>query len=224
MQRKDPFITGEFYHIFNRGVDKRIIFKSEADFKRFVMLLYVSNSNEESFRLDNLINQQHKTLQEILTLDKGEILVSIGAWCAMQNHFHLLVRQEVNGGITKFMKKLGTAYAMYFNIKYQRQGALFGGPFKSKLIDANDIYLKHLFAYINLNPLNVKFPDWEKKIKNSSSGMKSFLGKYQYSSYLDLLGEQRIQSRVLSIKDFPSYFEDTNSFREFINNYLLVKS
>ncbi len=187
MLRKDPFITGEYYHLYNRGIDKRVIFKLKNDYERFLMLLYVSNSNsEKSFRLDNLINHSHKNFYEIMILDRGQSLVSIGAWCLMTNHFHILVRQEVDGGITKFMKKLGTGYSMFFNIKYQRQGALFGGPFKSKLIGNDDNYMRQLFAYIHLNPLDVKFSGWENKIKDSfSDEMKIFLESYPYSSYLD---------------------------------------
>lgn len=124
MLRQDPFVTGEIYHIYNRGIDKRDIFKRENDFKRFIMLLYVANSAKKVFRLDSLLNDSHKSFDEILLIDKGEVLVSIGAWCLMTNHFHLIVKQEVDGGITKFMRKLGTGYSMYFNIKYQRQGAL----------------------------------------------------------------------------------------------------
>ncbi len=222
MQRKDPFVTGEFYHIYNRGIDKRVIFKSELDYKRFVMLLYVSNSDTESFRLDNLINQQHKNFDEILTLDREQVLVSIGSWCIMPNHFHILLRQEVDGGITKFMRKLGVGYSMFFNIKYERQGALFGGPFKSKLIDGDDAYLKHLFAYINLNPLDIKFSDWEMKIKNSSAGMQNFLEEYRHSSYLDLIGTDRVEKSILCLKDFPEYFKETDSFKEFIKGYLIT--
>ena len=142
-------MTGEYYHIYNRGIDKRVIFKSGKDYKRFMMLLYLANS-DDSFRFDVILNNQHKIFSEILVIDRGQLLVSIGVWCLMTNHFHLLIRQEVDGGITKFMRKLGVGYSMYFNIKYQRQGALFGGLFKSKLIDNKDLYLKHLFAYINL--------------------------------------------------------------------------
>ena len=118
MLRKDPFITGEYYHIYNRGIDKRVIFKSENDYKRFIMLLYICNSKDNLFRLDNLINQQQKEFNEIMILDRGELIVSIGAWCLMNNHFHLLIKQEIDGGITKFMRKLGTGYSMFFNIKY----------------------------------------------------------------------------------------------------------
>ena len=125
MLRKDPFVTGEYYHLYNRGIDKRVIFKTKRDYERFMMLLYLANG-KESFHLDELINREHKIFNEVLFLEKGEPLVSIGAWCLMTNHFHLLVKQGVEGGITKFMRKLGVGYSMFFNIKYQRTGSLFG--------------------------------------------------------------------------------------------------
>ena len=183
-----------------------------------MMLLYLANSND-SFRLDNILNKQHKTFSEILVLDKGEPLVSIGAWCLMPNHFHLLVRQEVDGGITKFMKKLGTGYSMFFNIKYQRTGALFGGLFKSKLIGIDDNYLRHLFGYIHINPLEIEFPEWEDNINKPSVDMKKFLKLYRYSSYLDYIGEDRIEKRILKPESFPDYFIDTQSFEDFVESY-----
>src|SRR3990167_8319868 len=221
MLRKDPFITGEYYHIYNRGIDKRVIFKSKRDYDRFIMLLHLANSNN-SFRLDNILNKQHKTFSEILVLDKGEPLVSIGAWCLMPNHFHLLVRQEVDGGITKFMKKLGTGYSMFFNIKYQRTGALFGGLFKSKLIGIDDNYLRHLFGYIHINPLEIEFPEWEDNINKPSVDMKKFLKLYRYSSYLDYIGEDRIEKRILKPESFPDYFLNPQSFRDFVESYFIT--
>lgn len=227
MLRKDPFVTGEYYHLFNRGIDKRIIFKSKADYARFVMLLYVSNSLEDSFRLDNLINRLHKKFDEVLTLDRGKKLVSIGSWCLMRNHFHILIRQEIDGGITKFMKKLGTGYSMYFNIKYERQGALFGGPFKSKLVGADDNYMKQLFAYLHLNPLEIKFPNWQESIGSRSNDMRDFLKEYPYSSYTDLLSKTkagRVEKNIINIDNFPAYFEETDSFQEFVENYFIETS
>jgi putative transposase len=220
MFRKDPFVTGEYYHIYNRGIDKRTIFKLERDYERFMMLLYLSNSNN-SFRLDDILNKQQKTFSEILILDKSEPLVSIGAWCLMTNHFHLLVRQEVDGGITKFMRKLGVGYSMFFNIKYQRTGGLFGGPFKSKLIGNDDNYMRQLFAYIHLNPLEIKFPKWIEQINKSSVDMKKFLELYRYSSYPDYVERDRIEKNIIKTKNFPEYFEDVKSFKEFIENYFI---
>ena len=224
MLRKDPFVTGEYYHLFNRGIDKRIIFKNKNDFERFIMLLFVSNSQEE-FKLNNLINQQHKSFKEILILDKGESLVSIGAWCLMSNHFHLLIRQEIDGGITKFMKKLGTAYSMFFNLKYKRQGALFGGPFKSKCIKTDDNYMRQLFAYIHLNPLEIIFPNWEdKKDKYFQNEMKNFLNLYRYSSYQDYIGTNRLEKGIINEKAFPDYFQAEQSFKDFLEYYFIPLS
>ena len=218
MLRKDPFITGEYYHIYNRGIDKRIIFKLKRDYERFMMLLYLSNSND-SFRLDDLLNKQRKTFNEVLVLEKSKPLISIGAWCLMTNHFHLLVRQEIDGGITKFMKKLGTGYSMFFNIKYQRTGGLFGGPFKSKLIGVDDNYMIQLFGYIHINPLEIQFPEWKEKIKRPSVDMKKFLESYRYSSYLDYIGKDRAEKNIINPKNFPNYFEDHKSFQDFVENY-----
>lgn len=222
MLRKDPFITGEYYHIWNRGIDKRNIFKLKRDYERFIMLLYICNSaNENPFRLDDLLNKQHKTLEEVMVLDKGKSLVSIGAWCLMTNHFHILIRQEVDGGITKFMRKVGVGYSMFFNIKYQRKGALFGGLFKSKLIGVDDNYMNHMFAYIHLNSLDIEFSGWEDELKKSPVEMKNFLELYRYSSYQDYIDIDRVELNIINKEAFPSYFKDTKSFKDFTENYFL---
>ena len=184
------------------------------------MLLYLANSND-SFRLDNILNRQHKTFREILVLDRDEPLISIGAWCLMTNHFHLLVRQEIDGGITKFMRKLGVGYSMFFNIKYQRKGALFGGLFKSKLIGVDDNYMRQLFGYIHVNPLEIEFPGWKDQINKSSFNLKKFLESYRYSSYSDYVGEDRVEKNIINPKNFPDYFQNSQSFQDFVENYFI---
>lgn len=225
MLRKDPFITGEYYHLYNRGIDKRNIFKLERDYERFMMLLYVCNStNEHSLRLDDILNKQHKIFEEVLILDRGKPLVSIGSWCLMTNHFHLLVRQEVDGGITKFMRKVGVGYSMFFNIKYKRTGSLFGGLFKARLVGNNDNYLKQLLAYIHLNPLEKNFPDLEnKKEEYNQDEMKKFLDSYRYSSYPDYLGIDRREKGILNKQAFPEYFHTDQLFIQFVEDYYLYK-
>ena len=226
MLRKDPFVTGEYYHIYNRGIDKRIIFKSKNDYERFAVLLYIANT-EEALKLDNLVNILHKSYEEIMQVEKEKALVSIGAWCLMPNHFHLIVRQEVEGGITKFMRKLGVGYSMFFNIKYKRQGALFGGPFKSKCIKSDDNYLRQLFAYVHLNPLDLEFPNWEKeifKLSVENNRMKNFLQLYKYSSYPEYVGADRVEKNILNKHGFPDYFKDADSFKDFFENYLSAPS
>jgi len=185
-----------------------------------MMLMYLSNSND-SFRLDDILNKQRKAFSEILVMDRNEPLVSIGAWCLMTNHFHLLIRQEVDGGITKFMRKLGTGYSMYFNIRHERSGALFGGLFKSKLIGIDDNYMRQLFGYIHINPLEIMFPEWKSQVSKSSIDMKRFLELYRYSSYLDYLGVDRVEKNLIKTENFPDYFQDTQSFQNFVENYFI---
>src|SRR3989338_10356573 len=219
MQRKDPFVVGECYHVYNRGIDKRVIFKSIYDYQRFIMLLYIANS-QDPIHLDNLINKNHKNYQEIFDTERGKSLVSIGAWSLMTNHFHIILREEVESGISKFMKKFGTGYSMYFNIKYQRTGGLFGGPFKSKYI-SKDLYLKHLFGYINLNPLDIQFPEWERLIdKQNSKIWQEFLKKYLYSSFQDYICVNKSEKNIPKLKAFPKYFLTNKEFGDFIESYL----
>ncbi|MFA5841254.1 MAG: transposase [Candidatus Paceibacterota bacterium] len=219
MLRKDAFVPGEYYHIYNRGIDKRIIFKSTHDYHRFMMLFYVANS-DEPIKLDNLINILHKDYQEVFSSKRGKQLVSIGAWCLMPNHFHILLKEELEGGISKFMKKLGTAYSMYFNIKYQRTGSLFGGLFKSKNV-SDDRYLKHLLGYIHLNPLDLEFPEWEELIdKQNPKVWQEFLKKYAYSSFMDFAGVERCEGNILNREAFPKYFSTDKDFKDFIEGYL----
>lgn len=219
MQRRDPFVPGEYYHVFNRGVDKRAIFKSTQDYKRFVMLLYVANSINP-IRLDNLLNVAGLKYADVFRYARGEKLVSIGAWCLMTNHFHLLLKEQVTGGISSFMKKLGTAYSMYFNIRHDRSGALFEHPFKSRLVN-EDSHLKHLFGYIHLNPLDIEFSGWKDSLtKPSSHAWKSFLAEYPYSSYADIHELGRSERSILDLKEFPEYFQERKDFQFFIDSYL----
>lgn len=222
MLRKDPFIIGQYYHIYNRGIDKRLIFSSKRDYERFMMLLYITNSSDP-VNLEIILNRQHKKFDEVFEVKKTENLVSIGAWCLMPNHFHILIKQEINGGITKFMKKLSTGYSMYFNKKYERQGSLFGGPFKSKLIGEDDNYMRQLFAYIHLNPLEINFPGWENDKNNlKQEEIKFFLKSYQFSSYQDFIGVERRQINILNKKAFPNYFDTMVSFQDFVENYFKI--
>src|SRR3989344_4623952 len=124
--RRVAFVLGEYYHLYNRCNSKLNI----------------------NFR--NVID----VTKEVLVFERRETLVDIGAFCLMPNHFHLLLREKEDGNISLFMKKLLTAYVMYFNKKYERTGSLFEGKFKSEPV-REDNYLKYLFSYIHLNPIKL---------------------------------------------------------------------
>lgn len=112
--RKTMFAVGEWYHCYSRGVDKRIVYEDERDYLRFLEQLYLANSGVP-LRRDDIGTRD---FEEILQIPRKEPLVAIGAFCLMPNHFHLVLKEIVEDGITTFMQKLGTAYAMYFNARY----------------------------------------------------------------------------------------------------------
>jgi putative transposase len=189
------FAEGEYYHLYNRGNSKQPIFKSARDYDRFIVALHLSNS-PEPFKLKDF-----KDI-DVLSLRQTEPLVYIGAYCLMPNHFHLLLTPATKDGIPKFMLRLGTSYATYFNKRHFRTGALFEGSYKAKYAES-DRYLKYLFSYIHLNP----FRDKEGKVKRTFT--VGSLTEYQYSSLPDYLGIERKQSMVITPNRFPQYFITT---------------
>ena len=212
MQRKIVFSIGEYYHLYNRGVDKRLVFLSEKDRQRFLKLLYLAN-NTESYKFDRISKLK---LNEIL---RGQQIVSIGAYVLMPNHFHILVKEVADGGISSFMEKLTTGYTMYFNKKEDRSGALFQGTFKAEHV-SRDEHLKYLFAYIHLNPVKLIDAMWKERGIRNLQKAKHYLSGYKYSSYLDYLGVERESNIILSRTEFPEYFQKSNDFEDFIGDWL----
>lgn len=217
MGRNIILSVNEFYHVYNRGTEKRIIFNDEYDYNRFVLLLYFCN-NTDRVDLGDLL-RQGVSLSEIFDVKKGDEIVDVGAWCLMPNHFHLLLKEKQETGISIFMKKVLTAYSMYFNRKYHRTGSLFEGTFKAQHLDY-DQYLKYQFAYIHLNPISMIDSGWKKKEITDTDRAKKFLSSYGYSSYLDYLGEERPESKIINKKEFPEYFENATDFSEMVNEWI----
>jgi len=189
---------------------------------RFQLLLYIAN-NTEAVRLDNFFNQikqGRSLLKDGFMLPRDNTLVDIGAYCLMPNHFHLLLHEKVDGGISTFMKKLSTAYSMYFNKRYERTGALFEGRFKAQHADNNE-YLKYLFAYIHLNPIKIIDPKWkENGISDKKAGL-DYLEKYPFSSYIDYTqSTEREENSIINQTPFPDYFENLGTFEDFIREWL----
>lgn len=203
------FAEGEYYHVYNRGNSKQTIFQGASDYDRFLKTLYLANSIE-AFKI-KYINDV-----DIFSITQEEPLVYIGAYCLMQNHFHLLLAPAVKDGIPQFMLRLGTSYARYFNVKYERTGSLFEGSYKAIHADS-DKYLKYLFSYIHLNP----FRDSDGNVKNFFD--TDTLIDYPYSSLPEYLGMKRRTSNILSPSKFPHYFatirEQMRELHEWLDFY-----
>ena len=209
--RKTEFANNEYYHIYNRGVDKREVFLDEGDYARFL------TSMREFNRVDPIGSLYEKYLAEEkrgLSPHKGDLvptltpLVEIVAYCLNPNHFHIILRQLSEGGISKFMLKLSSGYSSYFNKKYKRSGSLFQGPFKSIHIDSNE-YLLHLSAYVNKN--------------NFIHGYNC--DNWKYSSLLDYLGKRcgTLCNKEAILAQFDNNIEKYEEFLEANALYLKEK-
>ncbi|MBX4197933.1 transposase [Candidatus Parcubacteria bacterium] len=142
--------VGSYYHLFNRGVDKRLVFLDQDDIGRFLLSMNLFNSTIPlgSIYQSNLVKKKEE--RGHLVSKPVERLVEFICYCLNPNHYHFLIQQLADKGIEKFMHKLGNGYTKYFNHKYKRTGSLFGGNYKSVLIKSNE-QLLHTSAYINLN-------------------------------------------------------------------------
>ena len=200
MERYVPFEDGEFYHVYNRGIDKRKIFFSDKDWEVFLSLLFGRNSKKR-IDLPVLLGGSWRSV------DRGDTLVDIVAYALMPNHFHLLVYEKELGGTTTFMRKLLTSYSMYMNKKYDRTGPLMCRPFRAKHVDSDE-YFRWLIAYIHANPIELHDKEWKDKGIKDVVATKEFLGTYRFSSYHDYFIQERDETSILNKASLPITIDD----------------
>jgi len=187
-------VTGHYYHVFNRGVEKRRTFEDRRDYRRCLCALFTFNDRNAVFNFGSTLPEDLRTLLSN-TPDKRSLLVDIVAYALMPNHYHLLLRQRVDDGIALFMKKLGIGYTKYFNIRHGRSGVLFQGKYQVKAIE-KDSYLHHLVIYQHLNPLDLFAPHWKiRGVKDVSTAL-TFLERYHWSSCSAYLRDFRDEPSV----------------------------
>ena len=173
--RKTPFVIGEYYHLYNRGIDKRNIFSNQKDVARFFKSILEFNTLDPIGSIyENSFTKKHRLGGE--TSKSKKKLVDFIAFCINPNHYHFIVRQVSQRGIEKFMHRLATGYTMYFNEKEKRSGALFQGVFKSVHINSNE-YLLHLSSYVNLNDRVHQLGGETSKLVRSVSSWGEYIDK-----------------------------------------------
>lgn len=177
-------------------------------------MLYLANSSEP---IDfEIIKAKKLTHEELFGISRPKTFVSIGAYCLMKNHPHLVVQEKEEGGITAFMRKLGTAYTMYFNRKHGRIGNLMVKPFRSKHIE-DDRYLRRVIQYVHLNPAEVFEYGWKKgKIRNMPELEKRLLG-YTFSSLPDYHGSYRPERNIIDKGTYDFFSRNLPKFREVLD-------
>jgi len=195
------YLENSYYHIYNRGVEKRDIFLDKQDcivYQRYLKLLLGNPEEIKNIQIPRiqtfLKNNMHKEVELL-------------AFALMPNHIHLLIKQTQKDSIIKLMKRLTTSYVMYFNRKYNRVGALFQNAYKAALIE-NDPYLLHLSRYIHLNPT---------KITNTKIDFTDFCSFPYYS--------KQKKASWLNTEIIQSYFSHAkipkkgNTYEDFVTDY-----
>src|SRR3989338_11634376 len=160
MRSHETFSDLENYHVFNRGAHKLPIFTKREDYDRFLLLLFCLNRGDPVVMRDLLQKYRGETSVIFKELPRAGQLVNVLAYSLMPNHFHLILSQAREGGITTFMRKVLTSYTMYFNTKYDHSGVVFQGAFKSKHIDSEP-YFRWIYSYVHLNPIDLVEPNWK---------------------------------------------------------------
>lgn len=178
MNKRDvPFTVGDWYHCYNQSIDSRIAFADSRDYHRFLELLYLANDESPLRRNDIGIRK----FEEVLHIPRGKKLVTIGAFCLMPSHFHLVLKEISAGGITAFMRKIGTAYTGYFNARHTRMGNLFLKPFQSIHVSF-DRHFQQLISYVHCNPTVLYEPAWKTGHVVDHQFVGEHLTAYAYSS------------------------------------------
>lgn len=211
------FHEGSIAHIYNRGVEKRPVFLDEKDRLRFIHDLYEFNNEEPAINSGRLFSPRRPMI-EVGLQSKRKPLVEILTFCLMPNHYHLMVRALSDNGITEFMRKLGTGYTNYFNLKYQRVGPLFQGKFKAALLktEAHFIYLPY---YIHFNPVELAPPSKKKSMED----LTDFLRSYRWSSHPDYLGVDNFPA--ITKRDFLlDYIEGPKQYEKNVIKMLKEKN
>jgi len=216
MYRRTSFAPGEWYHCYTRGVDKRRVYQSRMDYMRYVQLMYLANDTQPIERSSFSLSISH---DDMLRKQRTSNLVTIGAYSLMPNHFHFLLREEVEGGITRFMRKIGTGYTMYFNIKNKRVGNLFLKPFRSKHV-SDDRYAQRVVHYIHLNAAELFEPEWKSGVVRDERILLASLMEYPYSSLPDYYGHERAENNLLGAEALKLFGSKLPSLKSLVSDYL----
>lgn len=208
--RKIPLVTGEYYHIFNRGINRQPTFTTERDYRRAVQTLIYYRPIINKIKYSNFLARSRDERQSILKkLATTPHKISVIAYCMMPNHFHLLLRQEDDGGISKYLADFQNSFTKYFDAKHKRSGALFDRQFKAVHVESEN-QLLHLTRYIHLNPYSSGIVTKDQITHYPYSSLPEYLsGSYQLSNpsiVLDI-NSRRYESFVLDHADYQQQLE-----------------
>ena len=204
--RKVVLANNEIYHVINKGVASQPIFANNWQYQRALNILFYYQNRELPLKYSHFIVESSKNRDKILANLRSEkkFWAEIIAYCLMPNHFHFLLKQKADHGISKFMGNFANSYTRYFNSRQKRSGPLFQGKFKAVRIETEE-QLLHVSRYIHLNPCTAYV------IKNIGD-----LENYSFSSYPEYLGKTSLQ--FCNKEMIFNYFKSKRLYQDFVFN------
>lgn len=205
--KRENIAVNEYYHIYNRGVGKKIIFKDDRDRIRFLFLILYFQAENNFAQISRIIAfyVKHRMFDVDAEITKNLIskrFVELIGFALMPNHFHLIVKETKEGGIAKYMHRVLNSYAKYFNTRYGVSGHLFEGPYKAVHVESNE-QLLYLSAYVHMNPTEIN--EWHKKEET-----------FPWSSYQDYVKENRF-GEILKNEIVLEQFRNKEEYKTFVN-------
>ena len=182
--RKFPLVTGEIYHVFNKSIAGFRIFNNDTEFIRMKEAVSYYQWGMRNTRFSRWKDTKNKDAFERNI--KEDKLVDIIAYCIMPTHFHLILKQLKDKGISVFMSQISNSYTRYFNLKHKRKGPLWEREFQNVLVSTDEQFL-HLTRYIHLNPVTAFLADKPED--------------WPVSSYKEFLGEVEENKRICSFEE-----------------------
>lgn len=232
--RKEPFFVGDIVHVFNRGTRKQDIVRDESDKVNFLLGLYYLNNDQSlpnpllkardflKFRsnlnvLDNLSSLKNFKLEWSSEWGRRTPLVDILAFTLLDNHFHIVLQEIKEGGVSEFMRKISNSMTGYFNTKYEETGRLFQGPYKARRVD-KDNYLQYLAVYIHIKNIFELYPGGLKNAHAHFDDAYEFALRYPYSSFGAYFSCDHLATPIITTDMFGETFKSEEDFKEFAKN------
>lgn len=219
--RVEPFTVGSYLHIVKRGARGSLIVRDEADQYRFLRMLYLLNDsnfnqNWKFHKLDGLFSRP-------TNWSEREPIVDILAYTLMPNHFHLLLREIEDGGVSLFMKRLGQSMTNHANEKYEEKGSLFQGAYRSRTIESDE-YFRYVAAYVMVKNTFELYPDGGLyEGVNNFEKVWDWAAKYKFSSLGDYT-EYRNSSPILAPGLLGEIFSNSTDFKVFAKDVILGRT
>ncbi len=208
--RKVPLVTGEIYHVFNRGIDKRTVFSDFNEYLRAFQSIRYYQFEHPPMKISEYLRSSPQFRLELEKSDKGVKLATIYCYCLMPNHFHLLLKQEADNGISRYLGRFLNSYTRYFNTKHKRVGGLFLDQFKNVLVKS-DSQLLHLSRYIHLNPYSSGVV---KNLDELSDYMRSSLREYLGVSSENICSKDLIMVNYKNISQYKDFVYDRAEYQK----------